>query len=259
MTDLALARCFGRAASSYDAATHVQPRAARCLLRQVQGLSLSAGISLDLGCATAAIAPDLQAAFPEQVFVGVDIAVPMLQQARLLGRWGPRYRLLCADASRLPIASHSVALAFSSFALQWLKPTDALTEIARVLMPGGVLALALPLAGSLAEMRTSWQAVDGEPRLNRLPALAEWLDAAEQAGFAVETVQQQPLREYAADAITLLRRIKDSGAQHRTDAAPTLSSRRRFSAFAQAYEQFRDAAGLPMSWQVGYLICRPRA
>lgn len=173
MTDPALARCFGRAASSYDAATRVQPQAARCLLRQVQGLSLPAGIGLDLGCATAAIAPGLQAAFSELMFIGVDIAEPMLQQARLLGRCGPHYRPLCADASCLPIVTHNVALAFTSFAFQWLDPTDALTEMARVLMPGGVLALAVPVAGSLAEIRASWQAVDGEPRLNQLPALKD--------------------------------------------------------------------------------------
>lgn len=258
MTDQALARCFGRAARSYEAATRVQPQAARRLLQlaQAQDQPLPAGAALDLGCATAALAPTLRRAFPEQAFMGIDIAEAMLQQARLLGRNTTGYRLLCADATRLPIATASVALVFTSFAFQWLTPTDALAEVARVLRPGGMLALAVPLAGSLAEMRASWQSVDGEPRLNALPELRAWLDAASLARLDVVEVRQQLLQEFATDAMTLLHRIKASGAQRRTSATPVLSSRRRFAAFADAYERFRGEAGLPMSWQVGYLLCR---
>src|SRR5690606_22414944 len=106
----AVARSFGRAASSYDAACRVQPLAASRLLQSLQVYQPQAHLALDLGCATAPVAAQLAHAFPDTCFIGVDIALPMLQQARVLGRCQANYLPLCADACRLPFADHSLDL-----------------------------------------------------------------------------------------------------------------------------------------------------
>ena len=246
----AIARSFGRAASSYDAACRVQPLAASRLLQSVLTHQPQAHLALDLGCATAPVAAQLTQAFPATRFIGVDIALPMLQQARALGRCQAHYLPLCTDACRLPFADHSIDLIFSSFALQWTAPERVLAEGRRVLAPDGMLAFSVPVAGSLAELRASWAEVDADAHVNRLASVDEWLAAIGATGWQMQTQTLWQWCEWAPDAMTQLKRIKASGAQLRLQQPPGLASRQRLAAFTEAYEKYRADAGLPLTWQV---------
>lgn len=253
----AIAKRFGRAASSYDAASQLQQQAAQRLLERLISLppALPVSQALDAGCATGRQAEALTQAFPTARFLAVDNALPMLQQAQAIGRCGPHYQPLCADVSRLPLADNSLQLVFSSFALQWTRPGDVLAELGRVLQPGGRIALALPLPESLAEMRASWLEVDGNQRLNALPSRQAWLQAARANGLRVELESSEKQVEYAEEALTFLQRIKQTGAQQRT-GEPVTTGRRQLAAFARAYEGLRTRKGLPLSWQVLYLVLK---
>src|SRR5208283_4525780 len=60
-----------------------------------------------------------------------------------------------ADAQRLPLRDNTVDAVVSTAVLQLVpNPTAALAEMARVLRPGGRLAIMVPTAGSLARF---WQ------------------------------------------------------------------------------------------------------
>lgn len=251
-----VARSFGRAASSYDAACQVQPLAASRLLQRLLTYRPQARLALDLGCATAPAAARLAQAFPAARFVGVDIALPMLQQARALARCHADYLPLCADACCLPFASGSIDLIFSSFALQWTPPEVALAESRRVLAAGGTLALSVPVAGSLAEIGASWAEVDADAHVNRLASVDEWLAAVAATGWRVQAQADWQWREWAPDAMTQLTRIKASGAQLRLQQPPGLASRQRLAAFMAAYEKQRTDAGLPLTWQVLELVLK---
>lgn len=255
-THAAIARSFGRAAASYDAASELQQLAAQRLLQrlQQQPVAASAPLALDLGCATAAQAAALQHGFPASRFIGIDIAPPMLQQAISLGRCGARYQPVCADACRLPFANHSIDLIFSSFALQWTQPQTVLLELSRVLTAGGRLALSVPLPGSLAEIKTAWAQVDNATHVNPLAAADDWLAAAARHGLRVQDQAGWQVKEHAVDAMTQLARIKATGAQLRLQQGAGLASRQRLAAFVAAYEKQRTTAGLPLSWEVLQLV-----
>ena len=92
---------------------------------------------------------------PGRLVLGMDASLGMLERAaeRLRpGGWAPR--LACADAFRLPLRDGSLDAVTIAFGMRNLRPRDqALAEIARVLAPGGVLAVleaVAPRAGALA-------------------------------------------------------------------------------------------------------------
>jgi len=80
---------------------------------------------------------------PGRLLVGIDVSLRMLEAAarrQRHGGWSPR--LVCADGFRLPLPDASVDAVTIAFGVRNLRPrSGALAEIARVLRPGGVLAV----------------------------------------------------------------------------------------------------------------------
>ena len=79
---------------------------------------------------------------------------PMLTRA-VRNEAGPQVGFIRADAQRLPLRDNTVDAVVSLAVLQLIpKPAAALAEIARVLRPGGRLAIMVPTAGRAARL---WQ------------------------------------------------------------------------------------------------------
>ncbi|HVV87415.1 MAG TPA: class I SAM-dependent methyltransferase [Kofleriaceae bacterium] len=92
---------------------------------------------LELGVGTGRLLAQLEA--PTRA--GVDIAAAMLARARARD---PRLLLAVADAAQLPFADESFdAVLAGKGVLRYLDPDRALAEAARVLRPGGALAVHL--------------------------------------------------------------------------------------------------------------------
>jgi arsenite methyltransferase len=113
----------------------------------------SGGVALDVGSGpgniTAALA---RAAGPDGVALGVDISDPMLERA-VRAEAGPQVGFLRADAQQLPLRDETVDAVTSLAVLQLVpNPRVALTEIARVLRPGGRVAVMVPTAGPVAKL-----------------------------------------------------------------------------------------------------------
>lgn len=250
----AIARAFAGAAHSYDAYASVQLSVARSLLSMLPA-SCDAKQALDLGCATAALARELCARLPACHWCGVDIAEPMLAEAAARGRLHARYQALCADATALPVAAASQDLVFSSFALQWVSMAAACAEIQRVLRPGGQLLLALPVSGTLRELQASWAAVDQRRHVNTLAAAPEWLAALNAAQLAVIDADTLIITEHYRSLAAIIRMLKLTGAHHVRDRqAAGLTTPQQRRQLEQAYEQQRVAAGLPLTWQVLFVL-----
>ena len=245
----AIGQRFGRAAASYDAHARLQLSCARSLLEMAPA-ELIGEHALDLGCATAPLARAQQARWPASRWLGVDLSPAMLAEAARRGRTGERFQPVCADAEYLPLAGASQALVFSSFALQWCLPERVSAELARVLMPGGTLLLTVPLAGSLHELTESWAAADHHPHVNRLPAEHDWRRALAGAGLAIEHWQRLTFTEHYPDVKSLVRAFKASGVDHLQNGRAGLTGKNAWRAMAQAYEQRRQPAGLPLTWEV---------
>ncbi len=98
---------------------------------------------------------------PGRVVLGVDASLRMLEQAAWdYGDRGWAPRLACADAFRLPLRDGSVEAVTIAFGMRNLRPrAAALAEIARVLVPGGTLAVleaTAPGRGPLAPLHGFW-------------------------------------------------------------------------------------------------------
>jgi SAM-dependent methyltransferase len=132
-----------RVGASYDAAAdgydqrHAADAAGRRRTATLDGALLAAVTGcdavLDLGCGTGR----LLAALPAARRLGVDVSAGMLAHARARG-----LPVLRADAHQLPLATGSVdGIVAGKGVFRYLDPARAFAECARVLRPGGTLAL----------------------------------------------------------------------------------------------------------------------
>ncbi len=101
---------------------------------------------LDAGCGTGrALAPLRDAVGPSGVVLGVDLTLAMLEAATRAGR-GLDGQLLLADVAALPLRSESLDAVFAAGLIAHLPhPGENLRELARVVRPGGTLALFHPI------------------------------------------------------------------------------------------------------------------
>jgi ubiquinone/menaquinone biosynthesis C-methylase UbiE len=110
----------------------------------------SGGVALDVGSGPGNVTASLaRAAGPDGLALGVDISQPMLTRA-VNAQAGPNVGFLRADAQQLPLRDETVDAAASLAVLQLIpNPAATLAEMARVLKPGGRMAIMVPTAGQI--------------------------------------------------------------------------------------------------------------
>ncbi|MEU2157397.1 class I SAM-dependent methyltransferase [Streptomyces sp. NPDC019396] len=134
---------------------------------------------LDAGCGTGRALPLLrEAAGPGGTVIGVDLTPEMLAAASNAGR-GRAGALLLADVARLPLRAESLDAVFAAGLIAHLpRPEAGLRELARVVRPGGRLALFHPLGRAALAARQGRELSDddlrAEPRLTGLLAASGW-------------------------------------------------------------------------------------
>lgn len=136
----------------YDNAQAISRRLINAWQHPAEWLNIpSGGTALDVGSGPGSITASLaRAAGPDGLALGVDISEPMLERA-VRAESGPQVGFMRADAQRLPLRDNTVDAIVSIAVLQLVPdPAAALGEMARVLRPGGRLAVMVPTAASTA-------------------------------------------------------------------------------------------------------------
>ena len=134
---------------------------------------------LDAGCGTGRALTPLRAAVgPSGVVVGADLTPAMLQAAVRAGR-GDDGRLLLADVAALPLRSETLDAVFAAGLIAHLpQPSENLLELARVVRPGGTLALFHPIGRAALAARQGRRITPddlrAEPNLRPLLAGSGW-------------------------------------------------------------------------------------
>ncbi len=134
---------------------------------------------LDAGCGTGRALPPLRAAVgPSGVVLGADLTPAMVHEAVRAGR-DRDGRLLLADVAALPLRSRSLDAVFGAGLISHLpRPAENLRELARVVRPGGVLALFHPIGRAALAARQGRQITPedlrAEPNLRPLLAGSGW-------------------------------------------------------------------------------------
>lgn len=245
-----VAASFSRAAASYDAVAELQRHVGTQLLARLP-VSLQPHRWLDLGSGTGYFTRALGERYGQGTGLAVDIAEGMLRHAR---PQGGAAHFIAGDAEALPLQAASADLLFSSLALQWCADFPrVLSEAQRVLRPGGVLAFSSLCVGTLQELRDSWQAVDGFVHVNRFRRFEDYQQCCAASGMQVLSLQRQAQTLHFPDLRSLTTSLKDLGAHNLNPGRPGgLTGRARIRALVEAYERWRQPAGLPATYQVVY-------
>lgn len=168
---------FGARAADWDARF---PDDGPAYAAAVADLGLRAGDRvLDAGCGTGRALPPLRAAVgPSGVVLGADLTPAMLQAAVRAGR-DRDGQLLLADVAALPLRTDSLDAVFGAGLISHLPdPAENLRELARVVRPGGTLALFHPIGRAALAARQGRRITPddlrAEPNLRPLLAGSGW-------------------------------------------------------------------------------------
>lgn len=237
---------FGRGAAHYATGARLQQAVAWRLAHRVCALPIPEGPWADLGAGSGAVAQALQQQAPallrEHQPLQVDLSPALLARNPLAGRG-----LLWDLNGGLPPQLERAALLSSSFALQWLEdPAGQLSRWCDALRPGGVLALAVPTAGSFQQWHQAAASAGVPCTALPLPGAAGLIAAA----GALELLHCRQLRFHRpASGLELLQQMRAQG----TDASPAPALRG-----AQLRRLLRHWPSGPTTWEVLLLLGRRR-
>jgi len=250
-------RAFERAARTYDDAAVLQREVGRRLFEHLDPIVIEPRRIVDLGCGTGALFEPMGKRYPKAELFGVDFSRAMLARARgrtgwlrrALGSGGPR--LVCADATHLPLGHGSVDFVFSNLALQWSPPEDVFAEAARVLPAGGLLMFSTLGPDTLKELRASFG--DGAAHVHAFVDMHDIGDALVHAGFADPVMEMEVITLEYSRVDDLARDLKATGA-HNTLAARArgLTTPRSWKRMAARYEGARREGALPATFEIVY-------
>jgi malonyl-CoA O-methyltransferase len=255
-------RAFSRAAAGYDEAAALQREVEARLLESLDfwpakhGEERSPACAVDLGSGPGRGAAAMRGRWPKARVLAIDLALPMLREARRRERWNPLRKgidRLCADARALPLADGSVDVLFSNLCLQWIEDLPAVfAGFRRVMRPGGLLMVSTFGPDTLHELRAAFAAGDDAPHVSPFASIAQFGDALMHAGFRDPVLDRDATVSRHEDLAALVRELRTLGATNALRARRhTLTGKARFARAAQAYAaEFGDAGGaLPATWE----------
>lgn len=251
-----IAASFSAVAESYDAWAEPQRRMARRLVELLPD-RLPPGSVVDLCCGTGLLTELLRGRYPAASLLGVDIAPGMIGVCRR--RWpdDPSLAFEVSDAETFA-GGESYALIACNCGLQWFRsPAEAIARLAKALAAQGLLAVSVPVKGSLPELRESYQAVTGDAfaGLEFLPA-AGYSQAIEAAGLRCGVARDETVRTYYASAWDALRSFKYTGTtfRHHEGYSPlSVPAMRRLAGYYG--KEFAGADGrVPVTYRMLYVI-----
>jgi malonyl-CoA O-methyltransferase len=221
---------------------------------------------LDAGCGEGEDLLGLQQAFPAAQLIGLDLSLPMLEQAwrsgersrsgmrqlmsRLLARRAPAVHgaaLVCADFGALPVGRSSIDLVWSNLALHWHpQPHRVIDEWSRAMRTGGLLMFSSFGPDTFGELREAFDVADaGALRQRVLPFvdLHDYGDMLVQAGFETPVMDMEKLNITYSSVDKLLADIRAFGGNPSSQRLTGLQGRRQWARFLEVLDARRNADG----------------
>lgn len=236
----AVARAFGRAATTYDSFAELQRIIGNRLAQRLEPRTFEQ--VLDAGCGTGWYSKYWR----EQgsYVTALDLCEKMLDRAR---EQFAADRYVEGDIETLPLANEAVSLAWSNLAVQWCCDLrQGLSELYRVTRSGGCVAFTTLSAGSLPELHSAWKAVDERSHANSFMPFDE-INAACDGWRA--TLKREQVTQTFPDVMSAMRSLKGIGATHLHDGRKnSVMTRHQLQRLSHAWP--RHDATFPLTWQV---------
>jgi malonyl-CoA O-methyltransferase len=245
-------RHFGRAATSYEKHDALQREVGDALLERL-GFYLEAPLRVvDVGAGTGRGTALLKQRYPKAAVIALDLALPMLRAAKQHNSWLKPFMRVCAEATHLPLADHSVDVLYSNLCFQWVDDLPALFgECMRVLKPGGFMAFSSFGPDTLMELRAAWAEADQQPHVGRFLDMHDVGDAMLNAGLRDPVLDVFRYTLTYSEPRKLLEELQGLGATNADRArARGLTGKGRYRRMLAAYEAMRVDGRIPASWEV---------
>lgn len=246
-------RNFGRAASTYEQHDVLQREVQAQLLERLDFYKEQQPARvLDVGAGTGRGSALLKQRYPKAEVIAMDLALPMLRAAKSHSSWRRPFDRVCAEASALPLADHSIDVLHSNLCFQWIDDLPTLFgECMRVLKPGGLMVFSSFGPDTLKELRAAWAEADQQPHVSRFLDMHDVGDAMLAAGL------RDPVLDVFRYTLTyneprkLLEELQGLGA---TNADQTrergLTGKSHYRRMLAAYETMRVDGRIPATWEV---------
>lgn len=245
-------RHFGRAAKSYEQHDILQREVQAALLERLDFYTQTPQRVIDVGAGTGRGSALLKQRYAKAEVIAVDLALPMLRAAKQHSSWLKPFIRVCAEATSLPLADHSVDVLHSNLCFQWIDDLPALFgECVRVLKPGGVLAFSTFGPDTLKELRAAWAEADQQPHVSRFLDMHDVGDAMLNAGLRDPVLDVFRYTLTYSEPRKLLEELRGLGA---TNADHTrlrgLTGKSRYQRMLAAYAAMRVDGRIPATWEV---------
>jgi len=250
-------RSFSEAAVSYDRLAELQRQVGEELLSRLDGEAASFSNIIDLGAGTGFCAEKLAQRAAVSRLLALDIAPGMLRQARERMASQGNVDFCVGDAEQLPVGSATVDLLFSNLAIQWCDSDRLFEGFYRVLKKEGLLLFSSFGPETLRELKVAWSHVDGHQHVNKFSEIDRLERLIREAGFKACSVERVQLKRHYGSVFELMRELKGIGAQTVTQGRVNhLTGKGQMLKMVEAYEQLREPAGIPATWEIVYGTAR---
>lgn len=248
-----LIRQFGHAAKTYENHDALQRATEDLLIDRLDYYEQTPEQVLDIGAGTGRGSALLKERYPKAEVIALDLALPMLREAKKHSGWLKPLRRVCGEATALPFPDHSMDIVHSNLCFQWVDQLDAVfAEACRVLKPGGMLAFTSFGPDTLKELRAAWASADAEgSHVGRFLDMHDVGDAMINAGLREPVLQVTTMTMTYSTPRKLLDDLRGLGATHADVARGRhLVGKSRYQAMLAAYENMRVDGRIPSTWEV---------
>jgi malonyl-CoA O-methyltransferase len=241
----AVAHAFGRAAQGYRQHDGLQRQSTDLLLARLGEIPVQR--VLDAGCGPGSTGHHWQRRGAQ--VTALDLSPRMLEEARAQHT---AHQYVLGDIEALPFADGYFCLAWSNLAVQWCEDLhQALSELYRVVRPGGCIAFTTLVNGSMPELNQAWRALDSSAHANPFLSV-ESIHAALQ-GWRVKAGVDALTLQFD-DATAAMRSLKGIGATHLHSGRTRGLTRGKLQQLQQAWPQQQGI--FPLTYQLFWGVIR---